>query len=96
MRPTPEENLAGADRLLVAVLGEPDLPAAAAEAVADARRLLEQTRRMVMEGPAFLAGDNERLRVLLADLIRELPTTDLPARTRIHAYLTERTDRDPR
>lgn len=94
MRPTPEENLAGADRLLRTMMDEPGLPPAAAETVTDVRRLLEQTRRIVVDAPAFLADDNERLRVLLAELIREQPTADL--RARIHAYLTERTDLDPR
>lgn len=95
MRPTPEETLAGAARLLRGLLEEPDLPAVATETVNDVLRMIGQATRVVTEAPTFLAEDNERLRSLLADLIRELPPTEVSATQRISAYLTERTTLDP-
>lgn len=95
MRPTPEETLTGAEGLLRGLLDESGLPAVATETVTDVVRMLGQARRVIADAPAFLADDNERLRALLAELIRELPAEQVPARARIHAYLTERTTLDP-
>ncbi|MGQ0631872.1 MAG: hypothetical protein ACT4P1_12590 [Sporichthyaceae bacterium] len=95
MRPTPEETIAGAERVLRTVLDD-DLPDAAAATINDVLRMLGQAQRAAVEGPGFLAADNEALRGLLTDLIRELPASESGARARIHAYLTERADLAPR
>jgi len=95
MRPTPEETLIGATALLRSVLDEPGLPTVAAETVTDVLRMLDQAHRVFVDLPPFLAEDNERMRVLLAELIRELPVAELPARQRIHSYLVERTELNP-
>lgn len=96
MRPTPEDTLAGVDRLLRAVLDESDLPADAHATITDVVRMVGQARKAVAERPAFLEQDNDRLRELLADLIRELPATDdAGARERIRSYLEQRTAATP-
>ena len=94
MRPTPEDILDGADRLLRAVLEEDTLPADAAATVSDVVRMLRQARRAVAGRPAFVAEDNDRMRALLADLVHDLPA-DAAARERVRAYLTERVAADP-
>lgn len=95
MRPTPEEILAGADRVLRAMNDEHDLPAEAAATLADVLRMLGQARRAVAERPAFLDADNERLRALLAELIRDLPAGDAASRERVRTYLSERIEANP-
>ena len=95
MRPTPEETLTGAETLLRDLLEEPELSAVVTETVTDVVRMLTQARRVVADAPAFLEQDNEALRALLSELVRDLPPAELGARRRIHAYLTERTTRDP-
>lgn len=95
MRPTPEDTLAGVDRLLRAVLDESELPADAAATVTDVVRMVGQARKAVAERPAFLEQDNDRLRELLAELIRELPAEDSGIRERIRSYLEERTVAGP-
>lgn len=95
MRPTPEDTLVGADRLLRAVLEENDLPADASATITDVVRMLGQARKAVAGRPAFLEEDNDRLRELLAELIRELPTTESGPRERIRAYLDARTAASP-
>lgn len=95
MRPTPEDTLAGVDRLLRAVLDESELPADAAATVTDVVRMVGQARKAVAERPAFLEQDNDRLRELLAELIRELPAEDSGTRERIRSYLEERTVASP-
>lgn len=95
MRPTPEETIAGADRVLRTVLDDYDLPGAAAATITDALRMLGQAQRTVAESPAFLAADNETMRGLLAELIRELPATDLASRERIRSYLADRIETNP-
>jgi len=94
MRPTPEDVLDGADRLLRAVLEENALPADAADTVTDAVRMIKQARRAVAGRPAFLAEDNNRMRALLADLVHDLPAGSA-SRGRVGAYLAERAAADP-
>jgi hypothetical protein len=94
MRPTPEDVLDGAGRLLTGVLEEDALPADAAAAVTDAVRMIKQARRAVAGRPAFLAEDNDRMRALLAELVHDLPAGS-PARGRVRSYLADRTAADP-
>lgn len=96
MRPTPEDTLAGAERLLRELLADGELAGTAAATVEDVARMLKQARRSVAEAPAFLAADNDRLRDLLAALVRDLPATDTASREQIRAYLLERVAADPR
>jgi hypothetical protein len=95
MRPTPEDTLDGADRLLRAVLEEEDVPVDAKATITDVVRMLGQARRAVADRPAFLEADNDAMRRLLADLIRELPPADTGARERVRAYLEQRTAATP-
>lgn len=95
MRPTPEDTLAGVERLLRAVLEESELPADAAATITDVVRMVGQARKAVAERPAFLEQDNDRLRGLLAELIRELPAAESGPRERIRSYLEERTVASP-
>ena len=66
MRPTPEDTLDGADRLLRSVLDD-GLPVDAAATVTDVVRMLGQVRKAVAERPAFLEPDNDHLRELLSE-----------------------------
>ena len=91
MRPTPEETLDGADRLLRSVLEENELPAEAKATITDVVRMLGQARRAVADRPAFLEADNDAMRRLLAELIRELP----PGDSRARAYLVGRVATSP-
>lgn len=95
MRPTPEDTLAGAERLLRDLLADGDLPAPAAATVEDVARMLKQARRSVAEAPVFLAADNDRLRELLAALVQDLPEDDSASREQIRSYLLERVAADP-
>ena len=95
MRPTPEDTLDGADRLLRAVLEDDEVPVDARATITDVVRMLNQARRAVADRPAFLEADNDAMRRLLADLIRELPPADTGARERIRAYLEQRTAATP-
>ena len=94
MRPTPEDILDGADRLLRATLEENALPADAAATVTDVARMLRQARRAVEGRPAFLAEDNDRMRALLAELVHDLPAGS-PSRERVRSYLADRVAADP-
>ena len=94
MRPTPEDILDGADRLLRAVLEEEALPADAAATVTDVARMLRQARKAVAGRPAFLAEDNDRMRALLADLVHDLPA-ESPSREQVRTYLADRVTADP-
>lgn len=95
MQPTPEDTLTGAERLLRAVLSESDLPSDAAATIGDVVRMVGQARKAVAERPAFLEQDNDRLRELLSDLIRELPATGSGTREEIRSYLEQRTAASP-
>lgn len=95
MRPTPEETLDGADRLLRSVLEENELPVEAKATITDVVRMLGQARRAVADRPAFLEADNDAMRRLLAELIRELPPGDTRAREQIRAYLVGRVATSP-
>ena len=99
MRPTPEETLDGADRLLRAVLDEGGLPADARATITDVVRMVGAARKAVAGRPAFLEADNDAMRRLLAELIRELPAADGPggtaAREQIRAYLSGRVATSP-
>ncbi|HVE25763.1 MAG TPA: hypothetical protein VNC22_10175 [Sporichthya sp.] len=95
MRPTPEETLDGADRLLRAVLDENQLPADAKATISDVIRMLGAARKAVAGRPAFLEADNDAMRRLLAELIRELPPADTGAREQIRAYLAGRVATSP-
>ena len=94
MRPTPEDILDGADRLLRSVLADGTLPADAAATVTDVVRMLGQARRAVAGRPTFLAEDNDRMRALLAELVHDLPAGSA-VRHRVRSYLTERVAADP-
>jgi hypothetical protein len=76
------------------MLDDPALPADACANVADVLRMIGHARRAIAKGPTFLAEDNERMRDLLAQLIRELPESSA-ARERIRAYLTLRLAASP-
>ena len=95
MRPTPEDTLAGADRLLRAVLEENELPADAKATISDVVRMLGAARKAVADRPTFLEADNDAMRRLLAELIRELPPSDTGAREQIRAYLAGRVATSP-
>ncbi len=95
MRPTPEDTLTGAERLLRVVLEEGQLPPDASATISDVVRMVGQARKAVAERPAFLEQDNDRLRELLSELIRELPEGEAGPRERIRSYLEERTAATP-
>ena len=94
MRPTPEDVLDGADRLLSAVLQDHALPADASATVTDVVRMLRQARRAVAGRPSFLAEDNDRMRALLAEIVHDLPAGSA-ARHRVRSYLADRVAADP-
>lgn len=95
MRPTPEDTLTGAERLLRVVLEEGQLPPDASATISDVVRMVGQARKAVAERPVFLEQDNDRLRELLSELIRDLPGGDSGTRERIRSYLEERTAATP-
>ena len=67
------------------------LPADAAATVTDVVRMLGQARKAVAERPAFLEADNDRLRELLSESIRD----ESGSRERIRTYLEQRTAATP-
>lgn len=94
MRPTPEDILDRAERLLRTALDEDPLPADTSATVTDVARMLTQARRAVAGRPTFLAEDNDRMRTLLAELVHELPAGSA-AREKVRAYLADRAAADP-
>ena len=65
MRPTIDEQLGGAARLLRLAEDDPEITEVVAELVRNARRLVERVERSWSSAPAFLADDNARTAALL-------------------------------
>ncbi len=85
MRPTPEDALLGADRLLGAMVAEHDLPADVVASVVDVRRMLKAVRTTWAVRLPFLLADNARL----VDLLTELrPTAPVALAADLEAQLT--------
>ena len=68
MRPTIDEQLDGAQRLLRIVEGDEGLSAGSREVLGNAVRLLRRVRGSWASVPSFLADDNAELTALLAGL----------------------------
>jgi hypothetical protein len=94
MRPTPEDILDRAERMLRTVLDEGPLPADTSATVTDVARMLTQARRAVARRPTFLTEDNDQMRALLAELVHDLPATSA-ARQKVRSYLADRAVADP-
>lgn len=75
MRPTPDDALLGADRLLEAMVAEHDLPADVIASVVDVRRMLKAVRTTWAVRLPFLLADNARLVDLLTELRPKAPAT---------------------
>ena len=73
MRPTVDEQLAGARRLVELVAAEVALPDASAARLAEAARLLRHVEASWALVLPFLAADNEGTAELLAELSHQLP-----------------------
>nr|WP_271213794.1 hypothetical protein [Rhodococcus wratislaviensis]GLK41052.1 hypothetical protein GCM10017611_79270 [Rhodococcus wratislaviensis] len=65
MRPTIDEQLIGAARLLRLVEGDPETPLGVGELVRNARRLIERVGESWSHALPFLRDDNARLAALL-------------------------------
>lgn len=73
MRPTIDDQVAGARRLLSSLIDADELPAGARETLINARRLLDQVGRSWAALPDFYADDNAALTALLVRLRAVLP-----------------------
>lgn len=73
MRPTAAETLESADRLLRAILAEAGLSADTAASITSVLFMLKQVRVGWSTRLPFLADDNQRMLVLLAELAPDLP-----------------------
>lgn len=80
MRPTIDDQLAGAVRLIEDVTADPGLPAASRELLTNARRLVRRAQRASSGTPDFLADDAGRMQALLTDLAPHVPALDTEIR----------------
>jgi hypothetical protein len=78
MRPTIDEQLDGAQRLLGIVEGDEGLSAASREVLGNAVRLLRRVRGSWASVPSFLADDNAELAALLTGLGVDAAVDDDP------------------
>ncbi|HEY3737858.1 MAG TPA: hypothetical protein VGL26_10485 [Jatrophihabitans sp.] len=79
MRPTINDQVDGARRLLTGLLEDDEVPAAACETLTNARRLLDQIGRSWAALPGFYARDNTELAQLLQRMRTAVPM-DVAAR----------------
>lgn len=98
MRPTIDEQLAGAARLLRAAEADAGISSGAAELVRNARRLVDRVAGSWSAALPFLEADNARTAALLGEPVPE-PTGDLTAAAarneELRAALTRRIRRLP-
>jgi hypothetical protein len=85
MRPTFDEQLTGAERLLRDAESDPDLAPGTAELIRNARRLISRVSSAWPAAATFLRHDNERMAALLG--IDAPVSTDLATAAERNEYL---------